>query len=316
MARPAPSVERTVKLLKFLASHPRERFSLSDIARNLEFNKATCHAMLTELVDEGMLIRHLADKTYMLGPALVNLGTAAALDANEALDIARVELVAIHEELGVSCVATSLVGREVVVMARRDVDRPLFGYLPVGNRSRAVPPYAKEFMAWARQEEIELWLDEVSPRLSAPERAAYYRDLDRIRLRGYHATTLEQAMSLRRILEQLRGLNGAEELLASIDTHVHEHHELIETSPGPDHDRPLASVMAIRAPIFGPSGRVLLALGLGQFPPGITVEDLRHYTERLLVGTRRVTEALHGSEPFPNWARPAESGGMLHSVPA
>src|SRR6185369_17778658 len=129
MARPAPSVERTVRLLKFLASHPKERFSLSDIARSLEFNKATCHAMLTELVDEGMLIRHPADKTYMLGPALVNLGTAAALDANEALDIARVELVAIHEELSVSCVATSLVGREVVVMARRDVDRPLFGYL-------------------------------------------------------------------------------------------------------------------------------------------------------------------------------------------
>jgi DNA-binding IclR family transcriptional regulator len=312
MARPAPSVERTVRLLKFLASHPKERFSLSDIARSLEFNKATCHAMLTELVDEGMLIRHPADKTYMLGPALVNLGTAAAMDANEALDIARVELVAIHEELSVSCVATSLVGREVVVMARRDVDRPLFGYLPVGNRSPAVPPYAKEFMAWSRQEEVDAWLDSATPRISVAERAAYYRDLDRLRVTGYHATTLDQAMSLRRILEQLQGLDGARELLDSIEAHVHERHDLSEQ----DSDPRLAAVMSFRAPIFGPSGRVVLALGIGQFKPDVSVEELKRYAERLMEGTRRVTEALHGSEPFPNWARPVEAGGMVRAVSA
>jgi DNA-binding IclR family transcriptional regulator len=309
MARPAPSVERTVRLLKYLASHPKERFSLSDIARNLEFNKATCHAMLTELVDEGMLIRHPADKTYMLGPALVNLGTAAALDANEALDIARVELGAIHEELGVSCVATSLVGSAVVVMARRDVDRPLFGYLPVGNRSPATPPYAKEFMAWAPREEVEAWLDRATPRLSSTERAAYYQDLDRIRLGGYHATTLEQAMALRRILEQLRGLAGAEEVLVAVETYVHEPHD-IAGGVSASH-RGIGAVMAIRAPIFGPGGRIVLALGIGQFRPGIELDEVRHYADRLVAGTRRVTEALHGSEPFPDWARLADADGLL-----
>jgi len=205
MARPAPSVERTVRLLKFLAERPKERFSLSDISRNLAFNKATCHAMLVELVNEGMLIRHPADKCFMLGPALVNLGTAAALDAHEALDIAKAEMVAIHDDLGVSCVATSLVGADVVVMARRDVDRPLFGYLPVGNRSPAVPPYAKEFMAWARPEEVAEWLDRADPRLGESERGEYLRDLEHVRRVGYHATSFGEAMMLARIVEMLHG---------------------------------------------------------------------------------------------------------------
>jgi len=311
MARPAPSVERTVKLLKFLADHPKERFSLSDISRSLEFNKATCHAMLIELVDEGMLIRHPADKTYMLGPALVNLGTAAALDAHEALDIAKAEMAAIHDDLEVSCVATSLVGSDVVVMARRDVDRPLFGYLPVGNRSAAIPPYGKEYMAWAREEEVEVWLDRADPPLTPAERAGYYQDLDRVRLTGYHATSFDQAMMLARIVEMLGGMPGAAELREAIEERARQRHDQIVVDP--TEEAPTA-IMAIRAPVFGPAGRAVLALSIGQFPNDLSGSDVQRFAERLLQGTRRVTEILHGSEPFPQWARPVSAGGRLENA--
>ncbi|MEU8803252.1 helix-turn-helix domain-containing protein [Spirillospora sp. NPDC048819] len=308
MARPAPSVERTVKLLKFLADHPKERFSLSDIARSLDFNKATCHAMLIELVNEGMLIRHPADKTYGLGPALVNLGTAAALDAHEALDIAKAEMAAIHSDLQVSCVAASAVGPDMVVMARKDVDRPLFGYLPVGNRSPIVPPYGKEFLAWAREAEVEAWLDRADPALSEEERAGYYRELNAVRLTGYHATTFDQAMMLARIVEMLHGLPGAAELQGAIEERARRRHDQVHIDP--EEDAPTA-IMAIRAPIFGPSGRIVLALGIGQFPSGLSGAEVQHFADRLVEGTRRVTETLHGNEPFPQWARSIEAGGRL-----
>ncbi|MFE9327529.1 IclR family transcriptional regulator [Nocardia sp. NPDC052278] len=307
MARPAPSVERTVKLLKFLADHPRERFSLSDIARRLEFNKATCHAMLTELVNEGMLIRHPSEKTYLLGPALVNLGTAATLDAAEALDIAKVEMSAIHEELNVSCVATALVGRDIVVMARRDVQRPLFGHLPVGNRSPLQAPYGAEFMAWAPEAEVETWLDHHEPNLSQDQRDAYFTFLDRIRLTGYQATSFEQVMALRRILELLRGLPGAAELEQAIQERADQVY--VEAVP----PRDFAAVTAIKAPVFGPSGRVVLALSIAQFDVDASRDEIAAGAERLLEGTRRVTAALHGSEPFPHWARPVDAGGRLRS---
>jgi len=305
MARPAPSVERTVKLLKFLADHPRERFTLSNIARRLDFNKATCHAMLSELVDEGMLIRHPADKTYLLGPALVNLGTAAALDATEALDIAKGEMASIHEDLNASCVAAALVGNDIVIMARRDVERPLFGYLPVGNRSPLQPPYGTEFIAWAPEEDVEAWLDRHDPPLTADQRDAYYVFLDRIRITGYQATSFEQVMALRRILELLRGMPGAAELERAVQKRADAmYSEPVETSE-------LNVVTAIKAPVFGPSGRVVLSMAVAQFDTNVPAVDIPPYANRLLEGTRRVSAALHGSEPFPHWAKPMEAGGRL-----
>jgi DNA-binding IclR family transcriptional regulator len=304
MARPAPSVERTVRLLKFLADHPRERFTLSEIARRLDFNKATCHAMLSELVDEGMLIRHPTDKSYLLGPALVNLGMAAALDATEALDIAKSEMNAIHEELDVSCVATAMVGTELVIMARADVQRPLFGYLPIGNRSPLAPPYGAEFMAWAHEQDVEAWLDRHDPALTQEQREGYYRFLDRVRITGYDATSVEQVMALRRILELLHGMPGVAELEEAIKARADARYDESLVNQ-------LAAVTAVKAPVFGPSGRVVLCLSIGQFDSDIETGDFRRYADRLLEGTRRVTATLHGSEPFPHWAKPVEDGGRL-----
>ena len=78
MARAAPSADRTVALLDFLAAHPDERFGLSDLARRLDINKATAHALTAALTNAGYLLRHPVDKRYSLGPALIAIGNAAA----------------------------------------------------------------------------------------------------------------------------------------------------------------------------------------------------------------------------------------------
>ena len=71
MARPAPGADRVVRVLDFLAAHPDDRFTLSELARRLELNKATAHALLVTLTDSGYLLRHPTDMTYSLGPALI-----------------------------------------------------------------------------------------------------------------------------------------------------------------------------------------------------------------------------------------------------
>jgi DNA-binding IclR family transcriptional regulator len=311
VARPAPSVERTIAVLKLLADHPRDRFSLSDIARRLNSNKATCHAMLSELVDKGMLIRHLRDKTYMLGPALVGIGSAAAREAHEALDRAQGEMAAIRDELGVSCVATAAVGGEIIIMGRQDASHHLAGYLPVGHRSPHVPPYGAEFLAWSPQEEIDAWLDLHEPSLSAHERDGCYQVLNRIRLAAYHATSFEQVRMLRDLIEQLGDLPGAATLGATLRQLADR--PLYQV----DYHRELDRITAVMAPVFGPGGQVVLALNIGQLhnlPSGGNRID--ECAQRLLAATRRVTAALHGTEPFPLWARPVESGGRLHDPPA
>src|SRR5205807_5671765 len=55
--RPAPGAERVVAVLNFLTAHPDESFTLSELARRLDLNKATCHALLMTLTDAGYLLR-------------------------------------------------------------------------------------------------------------------------------------------------------------------------------------------------------------------------------------------------------------------
>ena len=56
--RPAPGAERVVAVLNFLAAHPDESFTLSELSRRLDLNKATCHALLMTLTQAGYLLRH------------------------------------------------------------------------------------------------------------------------------------------------------------------------------------------------------------------------------------------------------------------
>jgi DNA-binding IclR family transcriptional regulator len=67
-----------VTVLEFLAARPDERFTLSELARGCDLNKATAHALLTELTARGVLLRHPDEKRYSLGPRLVPVGDAAA----------------------------------------------------------------------------------------------------------------------------------------------------------------------------------------------------------------------------------------------
>ncbi|MCU1398024.1 MAG: transcriptional regulator, IclR family, partial [Acidimicrobiales bacterium] len=75
-------------MLNFLAAHPNEAFTLSDIADRLDINLASTHALLTVLIDAGYANRHPRLRTFTLGASVVALGSAA-LEAHPAIDLAR-----------------------------------------------------------------------------------------------------------------------------------------------------------------------------------------------------------------------------------
>jgi len=108
MARRAPAVERAVAVLNLLAAHPQQRYTLSEIARDLKLNKATLHAILGALTDEGYLVRDPAAKSYALGPALVALGNSA-VSTYPAAECAVPEMRALTDELGLDCVASAAI---------------------------------------------------------------------------------------------------------------------------------------------------------------------------------------------------------------
>src|ERR1700712_3101139 len=101
MARSSPGVRRIVSILNFFADHPTQTFTLTDLVRALKLSRATCHALLTGLVDAGYLYR-THDKSYVMGPALVSIGRIAQENMSP-LQVAQPEMRSLADEFDAIC---------------------------------------------------------------------------------------------------------------------------------------------------------------------------------------------------------------------
>ena len=153
--RPSPGAERVVMVLEFLASRPSERFTLSEVARECQLNKATAHALLTELTGRGLLLRHPEEKRYSLGPRLVLIG-AASERGYQVEDFAPGVLRTLVATTGASAavLAHGPVDDHAVAVAEHEGGRS--GALP--SHWPLVPPTGAVFFAWADEPSVEAWL--------------------------------------------------------------------------------------------------------------------------------------------------------------
>jgi len=296
MARPAPGADRVVRVLDFLAAHPDERFTLSELARRLDLNKATAHALLVTLTDSGYLLRHPTEMSYGLGPALIGLGSAAQ-GRFPAVDFARDVMRSLSDELGLEVLASAAVDWEIVILARAGPFLPFGASVPLGQRLPIVPPLGSVFVAWADDAGVDEWLQRVGPDAAAPELAQHRSSLAAIRERGYAvALEADARAQLGDALARLAGdarpaqVRGViEDVIAELG---HEEYLLGEV------DRKVSyRVNTMGAPVFGPGGDVVLALFLVGFRGRLTGSEIEDHGERLLRATRDVTKSIHGTAP-------------------
>jgi DNA-binding IclR family transcriptional regulator len=261
VARPAPAVDRAVEILDFLADNPQDAFSLSELARRLDLNKASTHATLNALTDRGYLLRHPTRKDYRLGPRLITVGEAAR-EQYPVVEFAHDELRRLAEDVGSECVASVAVGDEMVIVDRGGPARPIGVRVAVGSRFPLAPPMGTVFMAWSSTEEIDEWLRRVGPDVGAEELDRYRRALAAVRERGYSA-----------------GLDADE-------------YQLIELQGAAEY-----RVTTIGAPAFDTGGGVALGVFIVGFRDALTAEQVPDYAERLMKATGAVTESIHGHRP-------------------
>ncbi len=296
MSRPAPGVERAVLILNFLAAHPGEEFSLSELARRLELSKATCHAVLTTLTAAGYLIRHPTRAVYRLGPALIALGSAAE-QGFAAVDFAREEMRSLADRLQLECLATAAVGEEIVVLARAGVEAPLGVSVRLGQRLPLVPPLGTVFLAWSPPADIDAWLLRVGAGATDRQLDRYRAAVAAVRRRGFAVALDPQArIRLGAVLAELaeapqRAGRRAQELVAGLAA---EEYALVELEGARTY-----RVNHIAAPVFGPDGGVVLALTLVGLPPQLEPADVPHYALDLCRSAALVTKAIHGRPPDP-----------------
>ena len=280
MARRAPAVERAVAVLNHLAQDPQQRWSLSDLARDLDLSKATAHAVLTSLLETGYLVRDDDDKSYSLGPALIAVGNAAQA-AFPGARVAQRQMDDLARRFDLEVIASTAIGGEIVILARSGNPRPLGIDVRPGQRLPLVPPLGTVFVAWADDDEIDRWLAELGPDATEDDRAAAREALQVVRDRRYSVALggERQQRIVAEVTSRRRGEGGDEYALT----------ELAEA--------PSYRISQIGAPVFGPDGSVVLGLFLIGFRGEIPADEVPTYAQALMEAAAEVTTALRGRVP-------------------
>lgn len=288
MARPAPAVDRTVAVLNLLAAHPDTAFSLSELCRRLDINKATAHAMLTALSDSGFLLRNPRDKSYTLGPALIALGSAAAARRLELVEFARIPMQQLAADTDLQCVVSSAMGEEIVFLAVAGEVVPFGPHVRVGQRIPLAPPIGTVFTAWSLPDEVDAWLDRTVGRPLTEEELGRYRNGVRaVRRRGYSVGLEPDVLGVR--LGQ--SLDDHEAVPALIGELSHTSYLMDDFGNGTHRIGHLA------APVFGPDERVAMVLTLYGFTRQLTGADVARLAAKLTATTREITFAVRGRHP-------------------
>jgi len=287
MARPALSASRAVAVLNFLAAHPTEGFTLSDLASRLGVNVASAHALLGVLTDAGYVTRHPRLRTFTLGPAVVALGSAA-LDCHPVVDLARDAARELAAETGLEVAVTAAAGNHIVFLARAGEPSPRGVPVHVGQHVPFVPPLGSVFVAWG---DAEWWLN----RAENPE--VLRGVLDGVRRRGYSvAIEADAREALGHALDDLAGLPADAELHGNVDGLVTDlgrrDYQVRELKPSRPYD-----VSLIAAPVFDSSGNVILAITLLGFDAGLLGAQVAGYGERLRDVGLVVTKRSRGRVP-------------------
>jgi DNA-binding IclR family transcriptional regulator len=277
MARSSPGVRRVAAILNFMADHPGQAFALTDLVRALKLSRATCHALLTGLVEVGYLYR-ASDKTYVLGPALAAIGRTAAANFSP-LQVAQPEMRQLADRFDVVCSAVFLEGDSIVIRERAASVSHVGYSAPLGTRAKLRSPFAAAFFAWS-PDDAEEWLDRENPPPNAEQREALKESMEFGREHGFLAFLRNPAVaSAERAAEQVFGAESGEFPV------------LLAKSMAPDEHYPLIS---ITAPVFERAGKVAFVIGLMGVNRRIRGQEVLQIANELRGACGRISDFISG----------------------
>ncbi len=290
MSRRALSASRAIDVLRYLAAHPHQRFSYSELSRALKINLSSIHSVLLVLLESGMLSRHDEDRAYSLGPTLVALGDAA-LRENPVIDELRGRMRELSGSLGREIVMYSRSGSEALCLARTGPEQARDRTVHVGQRIPLAAPFFSLFFAWAPDDEIEKWL--ARSHLPPQEQKRQREILGIVRQRGY-SVLLQHDATLRvgAILAKLADRPGSDELGEELRSAIKEvgHGRNYQLS---EELRTSQPVISINVPVFDLNGQVEFVIILNMFEENMEKQEIETLAERVVEATR--TKSLRAS---------------------
>lgn len=247
--QPAPSTQRAIDLVRFLADHPEESFAVADLARRLGQSRATCQAVLLAL-EAADWVRRGEAGGYELGPGLIAIGAAAQRGVG-ILDVLRSDVHRLHIATGKEVMGCLPSGEQLLVVARSGPTTPFSAAVMVGQPYPLVPPLGLAYTAWD-EEEFARWSAR-APQLSRRGQDMLRKAAAEVRSLGYNIT-LDPVT--RRILETSVDKLAPEHRTEVTRVLVHDRRVSAAAS------RSMMRVSHLSAPVFGPSGQIVALMGV------------------------------------------------------
>ena len=205
----APSVKKAFAILSAISSS-KEGLGVSEIARGLNMAKSTVHGMTSALEELGAIMRHPLTKRYRLGFMLLEVGR----QAYSQIDL-KTSARPVMEELMATTQASVFLGTlnwdHVTVMDIVESRQDLKITAPIGT---TMPLFAgavgKVFLASMEEQHTRKIIESKGlPKFtenSIVDPEQYYRELKRVREKGYAVDDEEYIMGVRAVASPIMGL--------------------------------------------------------------------------------------------------------------
>src|SRR4051794_27659826 len=206
-------------------------------------------------------------------------------------DLARPHMEALAEELDCECVASAVVGEDMVLVSRAGTLRSERLPTAVGQRIPFEPPMGTAFVAWASDAAQAAWLARLGKDVDPDTLAPVQRTLDEVREAGYSVGRGARWHS------QAAAVLTRDDPDHRRDETAQEMHRLISLLPA-DYESPTApadDVRTVSTPVLGPAGSVVLVMSVTVPGRRSFGADLPWAVQRLRDSAAAVTKALEGS---------------------
>ncbi len=293
---PSNPTIRAVKILNFLSANPLESFGLSELARRLGMNKATCLSVGRTLVAYGYLVQNEETKTYGLGPALAAVGNAAN-ERFPVMEHANAILKKLSREAGCGAMATVLVGDQQLVIGRHGIPDPLNSISRIGLTVPLMPPFGACFVAWSSPAELGRWLEMVDTPKAADDSNAHRELVSSIRSRGFE---IYRDSKLSRRLQNALNNSGRDPESEVIKNEINNTMQVLSDSDyfvREINDETVYPVMGISSPVLNAEGRTEIVLGIHGFRWELTGREIKAKADCLMSAVKETTEAIGGYLP-------------------
>jgi len=196
---------------------------ITELATKLQLNKSTVHRYVQTLKTLGYLEQDAKSKKYRLGIRVVDLGLAA-LGSMDVRQVALAYLEELANEFGHTVNMSILDGNEIIYVERVRTKKIVDIDLHVGSR---LPAYCtsmgKVLLAHLPQGQLESRISQTHLERLGPntitDREELFREVARVRERGFAINNEELAYGLRSIAAPVRSSTG--EAVAAINIAVH-----------------------------------------------------------------------------------------------